>query len=466
MDIEQRDLMIIGAGPGGYVAAIRAAQLGRRPAIIERDQLGGICLNWGCIPTKALLSSAQHYQEIKHADSFGIITDGVKLDFPVVIKRSRDVAQKLSRGVEFLLRKNKIEVIRGEASFVQAGIVNVQSNEKESQYSYNDIIIATGGSPRVLDGVTVDGDLIHTSRTILELRRLPQKILIIGAGAIGVEFAYLYCAFGAQVTLVEVMTQILPAEDHDSAELLREALAKQGVIVKLNTTLKSLTKSGKTVSATLSNRENEDTEQWAGDCVLMATGTKPNSSGLGLSEIGIELNNQSIKVDRQMRTSLPNHFAIGDVAGAPLLAHVASHEGLIAAEVAAGNLNCAMSYDNIPVCTYCQPQVASVGLSEQTARNEGRQYRVGKAPFTANGKAIAAGNDYGFLKVLISEDSNEVLGVHIVHAEATELIGAAALVRSHEGVAESIIETIHPHPTLSEALAEAVAQAINRPINL
>lgn len=464
MDINKRDLIVIGSGPGGYVAAIRATQLGRQTTIIEKDSLGGVCLNWGCIPSKALLTSAQHYQEIKHAEHFGIMVDGLRLDFPAVVKRSRDVSEKLSKGVSYLMRKNEIEVIKGNASFVDNGTVEVVSGEEVQHYQYNDAIIATGGSPRLLPNVTVDGDLIHTSRTILELRRLPQKVLIIGAGAIGVEFAYLYSTFGAQVTLVEILDQILPIEDRESSQTVKGFLEKQGVIIKLGTALKALTKSGKTVSAIVTKADQE--EQWSGDCCLLAIGITPNSSDIGLEKLGIELEKGFIKVDNQMRTSLPHHFAIGDVAGGPLLAHVASHEGIVAAEVAAGNFSNTISYDNIPSCTYCQPQVASIGLTEQAAQDKGLKYSIGKAPFSANGKAIAAGSDYGFLKVLVAENSGEILGVHIVHAEATELISAAALIRSHEGVAESVLETIHPHPTLSEAMAEAMAQALNRPINL
>lgn len=464
MATHKRDLMIIGSGPGGYVAAIRAAQLGRQVTLVERDALGGVCLNWGCIPSKALLKSAERYHEVKEAGQFGIVVEGLGLDFPAVVKRSRDVAAKLSSGVSYLMRKNKVEVLKASARFVETATIKTISETGEELYQYQDVIIATGGQPRLLPGIEPDGDLIHTSRTILELKRLPQKILIIGAGAIGVEFAYLYNTFGSQVTLVEMLDQIVPLEDHESSQALQRSFEQAGMIVKVQTALSSLSKSGRTVSARLRGPQQE--ENWSGDCCLIAVGIVPNTAELGLDQIGVELERGFIKVDRKMRTVVPHHFAIGDVAGGPLLAHVASHEGLIAAESACGKLDNSISYDNIPSCSYCQPQVASVGLTEKAARERGLAYRVGKAPFSANGKAIAARSDHGFIKVLVANDSDEIIGAHICHAEATELISAVALVRSHEGLAGSVLETIFPHPTLSEALMEAVAQAIGRPVNL
>lgn len=465
MTTESRDLIVLGSGPGGYVAAIRAAQLGRKVTIVEKEALGGVCLNWGCIPSKALLRSAQLHNDFKHAATFGFETGPIKIDFPKIIDRSREVAGKLSGGVSFLMRKNKVEVISGTGTLEKGNRLSVKdSSGKTVVYQFKDIIIATGARPRPLPGLDVDGEVIHTSRTILANKRLPQKLLVIGAGAIGVEFAYFFSSLGTQVTLVEMLDQILPVEDTEVAQTVEKIFTKNGMTVKPGTGVSDIKVSGKTITASLKAKAGGE-EKWSGDACLVAIGVLPNTEGLGLEAVGIESNKGFIKVDELMRTNVPNHYAIGDVAGGPLLAHKASHEGIVAAEVVSGKSKHPMKYDNIPGCTYCQPQVASVGLTEQAAKQKGVKYKVGKIPFSAIGKAIAIGEPDGFIKVIIDEEVGEVLGVHIVHAEATELIAEAAVIRSHEGIAASVIDTIHPHPTLSESVMEAMALASGRPIN-
>ena len=464
MTAQARDLIVWGSGPGGYVAAIRAAQLGRKVTIIERENLGGVCLNWGCIPSKALLKSAQLYHDMKRGAEFGLETGPLKIDFPKIVTRSRDVAGKLSQGVSFLMRKNKIEVIMGNG-VIESGkkLVVTDNSGKATTYTFNDIIIATGARARTLPGIEVDGDVIHTYRTILEHKRLPQKMLVIGAGAIGIEFAYFLGTLGTQVAVVEMQPQILPVEDQEIADGLEKILKKNGLIIKTATTVSDLKRSGKVVSATLKGKDGE--EKWSGDACLIAIGVVPNTDNIGLEKVGIKMDKGWIDVDEFMRTNVPNHYAIGDVAGAPWLAHVASHEGLVAAEFIAGKSKHPMRYDNIPGCTYCQPQVASIGLTEKQAKEKGIKYKVGKVPFSAIGKAIAIGEPEGMIKTIIDEEVGEILGVHILHSEATELIAEAAAIRSHEGIASSVLDTIHAHPTLSESMGEVMAAALGRPIN-
>jgi dihydrolipoamide dehydrogenase len=356
---QTRDLIVLGSGPGGYVAAIRAAQLGRSVTIIEKEALGGVCLNWGCIPSKALLRSAQMYNDIKHASTFGFSLGDVKIDFNRIVERSREVANKLSGGVTYLMKKNKVEVIMGTGSLEKGNKLNVtDSSGKVTTYEYKDMIISTGARARPIPGVEIDGSVIHTARTILENRRFPSKMLIVGAGAIGVEFAYLFSTLGAQVTLVEMADQILPVEDTEVAQTLEKIFAKNGMVVKTSTGVENLKRSGATVTATLKGKTN--TETWTGDTCLIAIGIMPNTENIGLEKVGIETNRGFVKVDEFLRTNIPHHFAIGDVAGGPALAHKASHEGIIAAETACGKGKHPMKYDNIPGCTYCQPQVASV----------------------------------------------------------------------------------------------------------
>ncbi len=463
MSEEARDVIVVGGGPAGYVAAIRAAQLGRKVTLVEREALGGVCLNWGCIPTKALLSSAALLREIKNASQFGIEVKGVTVDYPRIVERSRETAAALRKGVEFLMRKNRIEVVNGRAELGEGKRLTIHAQELK-HYSFNDVIIAAGSRPRTLPQVEVDGEVIHTSRTILDCRRLPQKILIVGAGAIGVEFACFFHGLGAQVALVEMCERIMPLEDAEAAGELQHSFSERGIIIKTSTQVEQLKRVGKTVTAVL--RSGSEEEKWSGDSCLLAVGTAPNTEGLGCEAAGIALNAAGfIEIDSRMQTNVQHHFAAGDITGPPMLAHKATHEGLAAAAAACGAPHVRLDYGNIPSCAYCRPQIASVGKTEQRLRQEGVSYAVGKIPFTAVGKAQAAGETEGFVKILSAPDTGELLGVHIVHAQATELIAEAAVVRSHEGIAATLVETIHPHPTLSEALAEAAAAAMKRPIN-
>jgi dihydrolipoamide dehydrogenase len=466
MSAQSKDLIVLGSGPGGYVAAIRAAQLGRKVSIIEREALGGVCLNWGCIPSKALLRSAQLFNDIGHAKDFGFELSAPKVDFNKIIQRSRDVAGKLSHGVSFLMKKNKIEVLQGSGALERGNKVSVtDSSGKSTQYDFRDIIIATGARARPLPNVEVDGEVIHTYRTILDYRTMPKKMLVIGAGAIGVEFAYFFQSLGAEVTLCEMLPTILPVEDHEVSETLKKIFEKRGMIVRTDCAVSDIKRSGQSVSASIKSKDGSIKEQWSGDSCLIAIGVVGNVEGIGLEKVGINMDRGWIDVNEWMQTNVPHHYAIGDVAGGPWLAHVASHEGIIAAEHACGKGKHPMRYDNIPGCTYCQPQVASIGLTEQACKEKGLKYKVGKIPYSAIGKAIAIGESDGFIKTIIDAEVGEVLGVHIIHSEATELISEAAIIRSHEGVAASVVDTIHPHPTLSESMMEAMAMAMGRPIN-
>jgi dihydrolipoamide dehydrogenase len=461
---QERDLIVLGSGPGGYIAAIRASQLGRKVTIVERDSLGGICLNWGCIPSKALLRSAQLYQDVHHTSDFGFEVSGVTLNFNKVVERSRGVAQKLSGGVSYLMKKNKIDVVYGNGKLVGKNQLEVTAKDgSTSHLKYKDIIIATGARARPLPFADIDGEVIHSYRTLLDYRKLPKKTLVIGAGAIGMEFAYFHSSFGSEVTVVEMLDQILPVEDTEIAQSLEKIFKKKGVKIETKASVKSIERKGNSAKAVIQTANGEMT--WEGDCVLVAIGVIPNTENLGLDKVGITTDRGFVDVDSFMRTTVPNHFAIGDIVKSPLLAHVASHEGVVAAETASGHHSHGMSYDNVPSCTYCQPQVASIGLTEKAAKEKGIKYRVGKIPFSAIGKAIAIGESEGMIKVLIDDGVGEVLGVHILHSEATELISEAAIIRSHEGIAASVVDTIHPHPTISESVMEAMAMALGRPLN-
>ncbi len=469
MATEVRDLIVLGSGPGGYVAAIRASQLGRKVTLVEKAELGGVCLNWGCIPSKALLRAAQLFHDIKRGGEYGFEVGNVKLDFPSVIQRSRDVATKMEGGVAFLMKKNKVEVVKGTGFIEKGKILSVtDASGKKTPYSYKDIIIATGARAKEIPNLEVDGKVVHTARTILNHRILPQKLLVIGAGAIGMEFAYFFNSFGTKVTVVEMLPQILPVEDTEIANALEKIMVKNGMTIRTKAKLEDLKVSGKTLSASIMTDKGGEkgVEKWTGDTCLVSIGVNPNSQGIGLENAGITVTDRGfIKVDGYLKTSAPNHYAIGDVTGQQMLAHKASHEGIIAAESACGKNPHAMRYDNIPGCTYCQPQVASVGLTEQACKEKGIKYRVGKMPFSAVGKAVAIGEADGMTKVIIDDQIGEVLGVHILHSEATELISEAAIIRSHEGIAASVVDTVHPHPTLSESMMEAMAIALGRPIN-
>ena len=459
------DCIVIGAGPGGYVAAIRASQLGLKTAVIEREAPGGICLNWGCIPTKALLKSAEVLQTIQHAENYGLKVSDVSFDFPGVIKRSRDVVSKMTKGVEYLFKKNKITHISGHGRLKPGNFVAVTSDDgTENVYEYKNVIIATGGRARTLPHLPVDEERIITYRSALALKECPQKMLVIGAGAIGIEFAYFYSCFGADVTVVEMLDNALPIEDKDISKALEKSLSKQGISIKTKTKVESLERKGQNVSALLQTADK--TEEWSGDYCLVAIGVQGNVENLGLEDVGIRPEKSFIEVDEYYRTMVPGIYAIGDITGPPLLAHVASHEGIIAAEHIAGHNPHPLDYTSVPGCTYCQPQVASIGMTETDAKQTGRNIKVGKFPFSAIGKAVATNETDGFVKVVIDADIEEVLGVHIIHPEATELIGEASVIRSHEGIASSVLDTVHAHPTLSEAVMEAMGDALGRAIHI
>lgn len=462
----EKDLIVLGSGPGGYIAAIRAAQLGRKVTLVERDALGGICLNWGCIPTKALLKTAHLFSEMQHAESFGIEAVSPKPNFDKIIARSRDVASKLSGGVAYLMKKNKVEVLAGNGKILKGKKLEVSGKDSgpSSTLSFKDIIIATGARAKIIPGIEVDGKVIHTYRSILNNRIMPKKLLVMGAGAIGVEFAYFFHSIGVEVTLVEMLERILPVEDHEVSDTLLKILNKKGLIIKTSTAVENLVKTNSGATANLKSKDGK-IEAWSGDMCLVAIGVTGNVENIGLEEVGIKFERGAIDVDGFMRTNVANHYAIGDVAGGPWLAHVASHEGVVAAEAACGVAEHPMHYDNIPGCTYCQPQVASVGLTEAAAKEKGLNYKIGKMPFSAIGKAIAIGDPEGFVKSIIDAETGEVYGVHIIHGEATELISEAAIIRSHEGIAKSVLDTIHPHPTLAESIMESMGIALGRPLN-
>lgn len=466
MSAKNFDCVVIGSGPGGYVAAIRAAQLGMKTAVIEKEAPGGVCLNWGCIPTKAVLKSAEVFQTMKHAADYGLHVEGVQADFPGVINRSRKVVEKMTKGVEYLFRKNKIELIQGHGQFSSANEIQViSSSGAATSVGFKNAIIATGARARVIPSLPVDGERIITYRHALDLRTCPQKLLVIGAGAIGMEFAYFYNSFGAEVTVVEMMDSLLPIEDQEVSKALEKSFTKAGVKVKTKTGVESLSRQGQNVTAIL--KSGDKVEEWSGDYCLVAIGFQGNVESIGLESVGLTAEKSFIKVDEYYRTKVPHIYAIGDVIGAPMLAHVASHEGIIAVEAMAGLHPHPIDYKrNVPGATYCQPQVASIGLTEKAAKEAGYDVKVGRFPFTAIGKAVATNETEGFVKVVIDAKVEEVLGVHIIHPEATELIAEASIINSHEGIASSVLNTIHAHPTLSEAIMEAMGDALGRAIHI
>ena len=455
------DCVVIGAGPGGYVAAIRAAQLGLKTAVVEKESPGGVCLNWGCIPTKALLKAAEVLHTIKHAGDFGLEVAEPSFNFPAVIDRSLKVVNRMTSGVQFLFKKNKITLIKGHATIKNENTLSIDDG---SEVNFKNLIIATGARSRTLPHLPVDGQRILGYRGAIRLKDKPKKILVVGAGAIGIEFAYLYNSFGSDVTVVELMDHVLPIEDHEVAGVLEKSLKKSGINIRTKTSVESLVRNGDKVSAVL--KSGDSTEQWEGDYCLVAIGVQGNVENLGLENVGIVHERSFIEVDKYYHTGVGIIYAIGDIIGAPLLAHVASHEGIICAEKIAGHNPHPMDYANTPGCTYCQPQVASVGMTEKKAKEAGLEISVGKFPFQACGKAVAINETEGMVKVVIDKHTEEILGVHIVHAEATELIAEAGIARSHEAIASSVLETVHAHPTLSETVMEAMAAALGRPIHI
>ena len=457
------DLIVIGAGPGGYVAAIRGAQLGLSVAVVEREHLGGICLNWGCIPTKAMLRSSEVFHLMHRAKEFGLSAGNIDYDLDAVVKRSRGVAGQLAGGVGHLLKKNKVTVIMGEASVPAKGKVSVKTDKGVQDLTANNIILATGARARELPGLEGDGDLVWTYKTALTPPRMPKKLLVIGSGAIGIEFASFYNTLGADTTVVEVMDRVLPVEDAEISAFAKKQFEKQGMKIREKTMVKQLDRGKGKVVAHIENGGKITTEEF--DTVISAVGIIGNVEGLGLEKLGVKIDRTHVVTDEFCRTGVEGVFAIGDIAGAPWLAHKASHEGVMVAEMIAGKKVHAIKPETIAGCTYCHPQVASVGYSEAKAKELGYDVKVGRFPFMGNGKAIALGEPEGMVKTVFDAKTGELLGAHMIGAEVTELIQGYVVGRKLEATEEDLMETVFPHPTLSEMMHESVLDAYGRAIH-
>jgi dihydrolipoamide dehydrogenase len=466
------DVLIIGSGPGGYVTAIRAAQLGFKTAIVEREYLGGICLNWGCIPTKALLRSAEIFHYLQHAKDYGLSAEKVSFDPKAVVERSRKVAKRLNDGVGFLMKKNKVQVIWGEAAIEAPGKVAVRPGKSEApkgalgpgSYQAGHIIIATGARPRVLPGLEPDGKLIWTYFEAMVPDRVPKSLLVVGSGAIGIEFASFFRTLGSDVTVVEVLPQILPVEDAEIAAFARKQFEKQGMKIFTGAKVTRLEKKGDSVTATYEDAKGRQTAEF--ERVISAVGVVGNSENLGLEKLGVKAERGTIVIDGYGRTNVPGIYAIGDVAGAPMLAHKAEHEGVVCVEAIKGLKPHPMDKNLIPGCTYCAPQIASVGLTEAAAKDRKLELRVGRFPFVGNGKAIALGEDQGLVKVIFDKNTGQLIGAHMVGAEVTELIQGYVVAMNLETTEEELMHTVFPHPTLSEMMKEAVLDAYGRVLNI
>ena len=467
------DVIIIGSGPGGYVTAIRAAQLGFSTAIVEREYLGGICLNWGCIPTKALLRSAEIFHYLQHAKDYGLSASEVRYDPSAVVKRSRGVAKRLADGVGFLMRKNKVAVIWGEATIEAPGKVTVKAGEGEApkgalgpgSYQAKHIIVATGARPRVLAGLEPDKKLIWTYFEAMVPDRVPKSLLVVGSGAIGIEFASFYRTLGAEVTVIEVLPQILPVEDAEIAAFARRSFERQGIKIHTGAKVTKLDKKADGVTATIDDGRG-GTQTISAERVISAVGVVGNIEHLGLEKLGVKTERGFIIIDGACKTSVPGIYAIGDVAGPPLLAHKAEHEGVICVEAIKGLNPHPLDKRLIPGCTYCSPQIASVGLTEQAAKDKKLDIRVGRFPFVGNGKAIALGEDQGLVKVIFDKKTGQLLGAHMVGAEVTELIQGYVIAMNLETTEAELMHTVFPHPTLSEMMKEAVLDAYGRVLNI
>jgi dihydrolipoamide dehydrogenase len=466
------DILIIGSGPAGYIAAIRAAQLGFKTAIVERDYLGGICLNWGCIPTKALLRSAEIYHYLQHAKDYGLSAGSVSYDAGAVVKRSRAVSKRLNDGVGFLMKKNKVSVIWGEATIDAPGKVTVKASKTDGpkgalgagSYQARHIIVATGARPRVLPGIEPDKKLVWTYFEAMVPPSIPKSLLVIGSGAIGVEFASFFRSFGADVTIVEVLPQILPVEDDEIAAFARKSFEKQGIKILTNSRVTKLDKQADNVTAKID--ADGKTQTVTVDRVISAVGVTGNIENLGLEKLGVKTERGIIVVDKYNRTNVPGIYAIGDVSGPPMLAHKGEHEGVLCVETIKGLNPHPMNKQMIPGCTYCSPQIASVGLTERAAKEKKLDIRVGRFPFVGNGKAIALGEDQGLVKVIFDKKTGQLLGAHMVGAEVTELIQGYVVAMNLETTEEELMHTIFPHPTLSEMMKEAVLDAYGRVLNM
>ena len=477
---DQYDLLVIGAGPGGYVAAIRGAQLGMKVGIIEREHMAGICSNWGCIPTKALLRSAEIYGHMSHAKDYGLTVEGFGVDIDGVVKRSRAIAAQMNNGVQFLMKKNKVDIIWGEAVITKPGEVKVAPTKKaivqpqgpvpknplgEGTYKAKNIIIATGARPRVLPGIEPDGDKIWTYFEAMKPAAMPKSLVVMGSGAIGVEFASFYRSLGAEVTIIELLPQIMPVEDAEIAGLARKRLEKRGIKILTDAKVAKVEKSASGVTAHVELKDGSK-QQISGDKLISAVGVQCNTEGLGLETVGVKIDRGAIVIDAYGKTNIDGIWAIGDVAGPPMLAHKAEHEAVITVEKIAGLKVHGLDKSKVPGCTYCEPQVASVGLTEAKAKEAGREIKVGRFPFVGNGKAIALGEPDGLVKTIFDAKTGELLGAHMVGAEVTELIQGFVIAMNLETTEEELIHTIFPHPTLSESMKESVLDAYGRALNI
>jgi len=459
------DIIIIGSGPGGYVTAIRASQLGFKVAIVEKENLGGICLNWGCIPTKALLKSAQVYDYLKHVDAYGLKAKEIDKDFSAVIKRSRNVADGMSKGVQFLMKKNKIDVIEGFGKVKAGKKVDVKdANDKTTEYSADHIIIATGARSRELPFLPIDGKKVIGYREAMTLPKQPKKMIVVGSGAIGVEFAYFYHAMGTEVTIVEFLPNLVPLEDEEVSKQFGRSFKKSGINVMTESSVTKVDTSGGGVKATVKTKKGEEVLE--ADVILSAVGIKTNIENIGLEDVGIATDKDKIIVNDFYQTNLPGYYAIGDVVHGPALAHVASAEGITCVEKIAGLNPESIDYGNVPGCTYATPEIASVGMTEAQAKEAGYELKIGKFPFSASGKAQASGNSDGFVKVIFDAKYGEWLGCHMIGAGVTDMIAEAVLGRKLETTGHEVLKAIHPHPTMSEAVMEAVADAYDEVIHL
>ena len=458
------DIIVVGSGPGGYVTAIRASQLGFKTAVVEKESLGGVCLNWGCIPTKALLKSAKVFEYLKHASDYGLTVKEYDKDFDAVVNRSRNVAAGMSKGVQFLMKKNKIDVLQGHGKVLAGKKVSVTEGKSETIYDAKNIIIATGARSRELPNLPQDGEKVIGYRKAMTLDKQPKKMIVVGSGAIGIEFAYFYNAMGTEVTIVEYQNRIVPIEDEEVSNQLERTFKKSGIEILTSAEVTAVDTNGKGVTATVKTKKEELSLK--ADIVLSAVGIKTNLEDLGLEEIGIAVDRDKILVNDFYQTNQPGYYAIGDITAGPALAHVASAEGIICVEKIA-NMNVEpLDYGNIPGCTYCYPEIASVGLTEQQAKDKGLDIKVGKFPFSASGKAQASGNSDGFVKVIFDAKYGEWLGCHMIGAGVTDMIAEAVVGRKLETTGHEILKTVHPHPTMSEAVMEAVADAYDEVIHL
>lgn len=462
------NVIVVGSGPGGYVAAIRASQLGQKVAIVEKESLGGICLNWGCIPTKALLKTAEVLHDFHHAKDYGLQADNISSDLAAVVKRSRNVAEGMSKGVQFLMKKNKIDVIMGTGKLARGKKVEVTDDKgKATLYEADHIILATGARAKALPNIPIDGEKVIDYRKAMIPEKTPKSMVVIGAGAIGVEFAYFYHALGTKVTVIEFLEQgLVPREDPEVSKELTRQFTKSGIDVLANTAVEKVDVSGKNINVIAKDRKSGKVTEISCDVVLSAAGVESNLENLGLEALGIKTEKGKVVVNEWYQTNVPGIYAIGDITDGPALAHVASAEGITCVEKIAGHHPQPIDYNNIPSCTYCQPEIASVGMTEAQAREAGYELKIGKFPFTASGKAKAAGHPEGFVKLIFDSKYGEILGAHMIGAHVTDMIAEIVLARKLESTGMEIIKTIHPHPTMSEAVMEAAAAAYGEVIHL